>query len=153
MNLMDKSELLAEVRKSLVARQEAARKEMEAAQDSANQEQKSTMGDKYETGRAMAQIDRDMYARQYAEISRELAVLDRIGSMGDMSSRAVVLGSLADTSLGLVFIAVSLGVVVLGDKRVTVVSLKSPLGQALVGKEAGAVFTAQGKPHRLHSVN
>ena len=41
---------------------DTARHAMTAAQESANEEGKSSAGDKYETGRAMAQIERDRHA-------------------------------------------------------------------------------------------
>ena len=37
---------------------------MENAQAAANEEEKSSSGDKYETGRAMSYLEKDMYARQ-----------------------------------------------------------------------------------------
>ena len=44
---------------------------MQNAQDSANNENKSTAGDKYETARAMGQLDRDMNAKQLKEAQQE----------------------------------------------------------------------------------
>lgn len=43
------------------------------AQAAANSEDKSSAGDKYETGRAMGHLEKDMYARQQAENVKELA--------------------------------------------------------------------------------
>jgi hypothetical protein len=39
---------------------------MESAQQSANSEEKSSAGDKYETSRAMGHLEKDMHARQLA---------------------------------------------------------------------------------------
>lgn len=52
---------------------------MEGAQEAANSESKSSAGDKYETGRAMAQLERDRHAQLLAEaqkVERELTQLN-----------------------------------------------------------------------------
>jgi hypothetical protein len=48
------------------------------AQAAANNEEKSSAGDKYETGRAMSHINKDMHARQLAANSQELLALSQI---------------------------------------------------------------------------
>src|ERR1700756_1123450 len=48
---------------------------MDAAQQAANNEEKSSAGDKYETSRAMGHLQKDMHARQLAESVKELAAL------------------------------------------------------------------------------
>src|SRR5580698_3327273 len=58
----------------LIERRVATSQEaMRQAQDSANSEEKSSAGDKYETGRAMGHLQKDMHARQLAESLKELA--------------------------------------------------------------------------------
>src|ERR1700761_3965133 len=52
-----------------------ANESMDAAQQAANNEEKSSAGDKYETGRAMGHLQKDMHARQLAESMKELAAL------------------------------------------------------------------------------
>ena len=51
-----------------------AQLEINYAQASANAEEKSSAGDKYETSRAMNQRDRDMFARQLDANQQELAL-------------------------------------------------------------------------------
>ena len=55
-----------------------AKEAMDGAQQSANQEEKSSAGDKYETGRAMAQIARDQAAQQLDEALKLKNALDQI---------------------------------------------------------------------------
>ncbi|WP_345028011.1 transcription elongation factor [Ravibacter arvi] len=145
----DKRLLLELVRDRLQAAVIAAKQAMDASQEAANSEGKSSMGDKYETGRAMAQIDRDMYAQRYDQLKGELEALDRI-TAGDSSSAR--LGSLVKTSLGYVLLAVSMGVVETDWGKVLVVSTQSPLGRAVLGRQAGDVFVFQGKGHKLSAV-
>ena len=53
----------------------AAVQAMQNAQEAANSEEKSSAGDKYETGRAMNHLEKDMHARQLAANKNELAAL------------------------------------------------------------------------------
>jgi len=59
-------------------RMAAAKGAMEQAQEAANSEEKSSAGDKYETGRAMGHLQKDMYARQLAESVKELAAFQAV---------------------------------------------------------------------------
>src|ERR1700736_1647953 len=59
-------------------RMAAAKEAMEQAQEAANSEEKSSAGDKYETGRAMGHLQKDMHARQLAESVKELATLHAV---------------------------------------------------------------------------
>lgn len=128
-----------------------AKKAMEEAQASANTESKSSMGDKYETGRSMAQLDRDIYARRYDQIIQELDVLNRIGENAPASNNAK-LGSLVETTVGWVLLAVSLGVLDVNGQRILVVSVQSPLGKLIVGKTAGESFAFQGKSQKVTAI-
>nr|GFD49124.1 hypothetical protein [Tanacetum cinerariifolium] len=56
----------------------AARAGMAAAQESSNSETKSSAGDKYETGREMANQERDRHAAQLYEAQKLLADLQKI---------------------------------------------------------------------------
>src|SRR5665811_379907 len=48
---------------------------MENAQAAANEEEKSSAGDKYETGRAMNHLEKDMHARQLSANKKDMAGL------------------------------------------------------------------------------
>ena len=62
-----KEQLWVQCQKIVEHRLATAQQAMDAAQQSANQEEKSSAGDKYETGRAMAQLERDKAATQVEE--------------------------------------------------------------------------------------
>lgn len=114
---------------------ETARQAMEAAQESANSESKSSAGDKYETGRAMAQLERDRYAQQLdgaLTLEQELA---RINSEKEYST--VQPGSLVTTNRGTFFISISAGKLRVDNKDIFAVSPASPVGVALAGRRAG----------------
>ena len=149
---MDKATVIAHVKSLLDERMKVAWDAMEAAQESANDQGKSSMGDKYETSRSMGQLDRNMHARQYELARQERLILEKIGE-GDAPSRSAAtrssVGSLLDTTAGWFFIAVSLGAIKIENETVIAVSSSSPVGASLLGKEPGTFFEFMKKQHRI----
>jgi transcription elongation GreA/GreB family factor len=115
-----------------------AKQAMDSAQQSANQEEKSSAGDKYETGRAMAQIERDQAAQQLDEALKLKNVLDQITSTSP--SNKVVLGSLVTTDQNVFYISISAGKIELEGKTFFAVSTQSPIGVELLNRKQGDVF-------------
>jgi transcription elongation GreA/GreB family factor len=106
-----------------------------AAQAAANEETKSSAGDKYETGRAMNQLEKDMLTRQLAENKRELTAMMEIDCSGIHAEVAV--GSLircADVSF---FILGGLGKMMVEDETLFVISPNAPLARSFMGKVKG----------------
>jgi hypothetical protein len=62
------------LRGRIVTAQEA----MNRAQEAANSEEKSSAGDKYETGRAMGQLQKEMHGRQLAEYAKDVKALQSV---------------------------------------------------------------------------
>lgn len=138
-----KTQLLEYLKNHLDARMQAALEAMQSAQSSANEETKSSAGDKYETARAMAQIERDRHAQLYDQLRQERAVLERIDA--EFNFQRIGLGALVKTSAGYFFISVSVGLVEIEDTKVIAVSPQSPLGASLMGKQRGDSFLFQQK--------
>lgn len=148
---MNKTELIEYMKGLLDERLQVAWKAMEAAQDSANDQSKSSAGDKYETSRSMGQLDRSMHARQYEQVRQERVVLDRIGESESLSRGAV--GALLETSAGWFFISVSLGAIKFENQTIIAVSSSSPVGLSFLGKEAGAQFQFMNKQHKIIAIS
>lgn len=129
------------------AKRKAAEYAMQAAQEAANGESKSSAGDKYETGRAMAQNDRDLYASQWAQWNDLHQQIQRFRSVPAESS--AMPGSLMETTLGWFWVSISIGRILVHDQTVTILSPHSPLGKTLVGKKVGEPFLFQGKEGRV----
>jgi len=111
-----------------------AKQAMDDAQASANQEEKSSAGDKYETGRAMAQIARDQAAQQLDDALQLKNVLDRIATI--TSTDKVSLGSLVITDQNRFYISISIGKIVLDGEEYLVISPQSPIGKLLMNRSA-----------------
>lgn len=136
--MINKETILEACKELVMKRIQTAEEAMKAAQEGSNSEDKSSAGDKYETARAMGQLDRDMNARQLVQAKAELAELHKI----DLKTGGVVKsGSLVETDSALYFIAVGLGVITVSGKQIVVLSPKSPLAQQLWGKKVSNTFT------------
>ena len=118
---------------------QAARQAIADAQQSANEESKSSSGDKYETGRAMMQLDIEKNTQQLSESLKLKNALDQI-QIGN-PSLSVHPGSLVVTDSEAFFIAISLGKVTLHDRTYLVISPGSPLGKELLGLSVGDAMT------------
>ena len=148
---MNKMEVITVLKSLLDERMKIAWEAMEAAQESANDQGKSSMGDKYETSRSMGQLDRNMHARQYEQIRLERLVLERI-NLSEVPLRSAV-GSLLETTAGWFIIAVSLGPVKIKDETVLAVSSSSPVGASLLGREIGGKFDFMKKQHVIKGLH
>ena len=121
-----------------------------AAQESANSETKSSAGDKYETGRAMAQNERDRNAVQLYEAKQLLGELQRIDPA--RTCDAVRPGALVTTSMGRFYVSISAGKLTVDGTDYFAVSGAAPVAAALSGKRAGEQATFNGKVIRIETV-
>jgi transcription elongation GreA/GreB family factor len=146
----DKSRALALCRTALLASQADYRREMASLDEAAAGETKSSAGDKYETAREMIAQSRRLMEGKVAEVDAALATLDRMAS-APAQARAGF-GSLVETSLGWLLVGASLGDLDVDGTTIRTLSLASPLGQALKGRQAGDRFPWRGAELALLSV-
>jgi len=126
------------------------REAIATAQASANEETKSSSGDKYETGRAMMQLEMEKYNEQLSEALRIKQALSQLilHPAGD----TVQNGSLVWTDQGNFFISVSAGQFSIEGKTVFAISAASPIGTVLQGRKAGDQFEFRGKKAVIRSI-
>jgi len=146
-----KVRLVDQCRAYVQQRVDTARKAMEAAQESANSESKSSAGDKYETGRAMAQIERDRHAQQLAEAMKVKKELEQLSV--DKTYATVQSGSLVTTSRGSFFLSISAGKLTLDGVDYFAISPASPIGSKLIGKTTGDEFTFNSVSYRIMDIH
>lgn len=108
------------------------------AQEAANSEDKSSAGDKYETGRAMGHLEKDMYARQLAENIKELDKLQKVNT--DIIYTAAQTGAFVRCPTHSFFIAAGLGKQVIDNETIFFLSPDAPLAKLLLHKKAGDNF-------------
>jgi transcription elongation GreA/GreB family factor len=127
-----------------------AQQAMDAAQESANTEGKSSAGDKYETGRAMAQIERDKAAQQLNEALMLKNSLSRVSLKP--AGNQVLLGSLVRTDRNHFFIAISIGKQSVADTDYFVIAPTTPIGRTLMGLHVGDQFSFNNHPHTVKEI-
>ncbi len=147
---MNKKNLVSAVVDILENKIAEIEKAIENVQASVNEENKSSMGDKYEVGRVMAQNEREMLEVQLGEHKREMEILNTVNFFQKFDE--VRLGALTETSMGKFLIGVSLGKITFEGESIMLISPNSPIGKELIGKTLNQSFDFKGKPVKILSV-
>lgn len=127
-----------------------AQEAFDAATDAANNESKSTVGDKHETARAMAQLEQEKATKQINQAKEMQVALSKIDVA--KTSERVVLGSLVITDKLTFFIAIAVGKVEVEGTSVFVISPASPIGQKLLGLSIGDTLEFNGQTYQIKQV-
>jgi len=125
--------------------------EIKKTQSSANEETKSSVGDKYETGRAMAQLEIEKNTKQLAEAERLQGMLQAIHT--DLVSEIVIPGSLVTTSKGIFYISISIGLITFEGNPYYIVAPDSPIGKLFMGKKVGDVVSWNSNVYVIQSIH
>jgi transcription elongation GreA/GreB family factor len=113
----------------------SAKQNLITVRESVDSETKSTAGDKHETGRAMAQIELEKAQRQLNELLHMKNDLLRISP--GRNPEKIAAGSVVVTDKLIFFISVPLGAIKISEAVFYAISPVSPIGSALLGKQAG----------------
>ena len=96
------------------------------AKESANDDSKSSAGDKHETGRAMAQLEQEKSGYQLKEAQELKNNLEKINI--NTVSKSVQLGSIVITDKGNFFVSIPVGKLIVDSQTYYAISLSSPIG-------------------------
>ncbi|MDY0930840.1 hypothetical protein [Chryseobacterium sp. CFBP8996] len=99
---------------------------------------KSSMGDKYETGREMLQQEINNLQIQLNEVLKQQDFLKTV--LPKQSDKAEK-GAIVKTEKGLFFISVSLGEITCENQKIICISPESPLAKAMFGKQENESFS------------
>ena len=134
---MNKEKLL-EIIKNKISEKIQKFEDLIAETRASNNDTKSSMGDKYETGREMLQQEINNLQRQLNESLNQQTILQKMTS--EPSSK-VQNGALVKISRGLFYISASIGEIVYEKQKVMTVSAESPLVKAMIGLNKGQTFS------------
>ncbi len=145
---LDKIKILQEAYSHFSQKLKDLDSHIKTVQDAANQESKSSVGDKYETGRAMAQNEVFMLKTQFESLRIEV---EKLGSLLLSDSKDTASsGSLVKTSQGQFLLGPALGKWKSEEKGVFYfISLDAPLGHALQGKKKGDSFEVNQRKDKI----
>ncbi len=134
----------------ITERMATSQQAIEAAQRSANEETKSSAGDKYETGRAMAQLEIEKNTTQLAEALRLKQKLEVLAEKN--RTETVQSGSLVMTDQGNYYLTIPAGQWVINSKTYFAISVDSPIGMKLLGLKEGSSFTFRAKNYQITKI-
>lgn len=145
---MEKSKILEAVKNRIAEKIQKFEKLIEETRAS-NNDTKSSMGDKYETGREMLQQEINNLQRQLNESLNQQSIIQKISS--DPSSK-VQNGALVKTDKGLFYIAASAGEIVIDHQKIMTVSAESPLAKAMYGLTENQSFSVNNVGQKIVKV-
>lgn len=147
---LDKSSVHAALTVALEEKHKELLAVLAETDDSLSADSKSTAGDKHETGRAMAQLEREKiggFIQQHEQLMTLALRLDP-----SIETPTIRLGSLIKTSNGWYYLSVGIGKIMAADTPVFCLSPAAPLVAGLLGKKAGEQLQWQGQPISIDSV-
>jgi len=144
---IDKKVVLEKCKEILQQRINNAELAMNNAQESTKSEDKSSAGDKFETGRAMGHMNRDMYAKQLVEAKKDFEKMAKINAM--FQNKIVAMGALVYTDNNTYFIACGLGKITILNTHIMVLSPLSPIAIAMLNKKENERFIFNQIEHQI----
>lgn len=145
-----KTELYDQCSKTVQKRIDVIKDSINAAQESANSETKSTAGDKHDTSRAMMQLEVEQKSKQLAEAQKLKATLSQFS--GETQNKSAQLGSLVYTDAGNYYISVSVGKLDVEEDMFFAVSPASPIASQMIGKKQGEKFKFNGRNITINDI-
>ncbi|SEH80120.1 MULTISPECIES: GreA/GreB family elongation factor [Epilithonimonas] len=142
---MNKTELIKLINQKLYEKIQTFEK-LIAETRASNNDTKSSMGDKYETGREMLQQEINNLQVQLNEVLKQQDFLKTI--LVKPSDKAEK-GAIVKTERGLFFISVSLGELSFEHQKIICISPESPLAKAMNGKQKGEVFSLNNMSQKI----
>lgn len=133
---MNKAEILIIIKEKLSEKIQNFEKLISETRASSN-DTKSSMGDKYETGREMLQQEINNLQIQLNEILKQQ---DFLKTILPKSSDKAEKGAIIKTEKGLFFVSVSLGEIQYENQKIICISPESPLAKAMFAKKKNEVF-------------
>lgn len=145
-----KKQIITQIADLLNQKIELLKLDIASTIESRNSDTKSSAGDKFETGRAMMQMElekNEVQLNKTEKIKRELSNIDvnRICTKGEF-------GSLVSTTQGNYFLSLALGKVMVNNTSYFAISLAAPIGQMLQHKKEGDSFEFQGNKISILSI-
>ena len=119
-------------------------------QTSANEETKSSAGDKYETGRAMAQLEIEKSLGQLEEVKKQMDFLSTINP--ELTSSTITKGSVVFTNNGNFYLSVSLGLVKIEGNAYYCISPASPIAVQFMKQKEGNSFIFNNRHYKIEKV-
>ncbi len=113
------------------------------AQEAANDDSKSSAGDKFEVGREMMQQEVELNLARLGEMVKLKQALENISPT--QKGTTVLPGALVFTSNGIYYVAIGAGKLLLDGITYYTISPEAPIAGQMMGKNVGDDFMLNGK--------
>ncbi|RXK52361.1 hypothetical protein [Aquirufa rosea] len=130
-----KKQLLEEIQLRIEQNIQEAQVAYEQAKESRDSDTKSSAGDKYETGREMMQREMDKCSAVIDQNKHSLQIILKLPS--NRSYLQVDKGALIETNMGIYYMLIGLGKMILEQKEYFIISPESPIGELFWAKKVG----------------
>jgi len=145
-----KQNIYHQFKQMLETKIDGLQQQLKDLKESTANETKSTAGDKYETARAMLQIEQDNTRRQLQEVLEQQSIFTAIDI--SINSDEIIRGSLVKTNKGYLFISVALGKIMVDGITVIALSPQSPLGKQLMGLRVNDITTINNIAYTIEEI-
>jgi len=108
------------------------------ANESVLSETKSSVGDKHETGRAMAQLEVEKASKILNETKQMGSIIQLLEP--EKTRLKAELGALVETDLGLFYLSTGIGKIEIKNQTVFCIGMNSPIGISLLNKKNDEKF-------------
>lgn len=122
---------------------------IDSAKESAQNESKSSAGDKHETGKSLMQLEQENNAQHLSKMLGQKRIITLI--QNHQNGGMIELGSLVETNVGYYYLALGIGKVEIESQTCFVISPTSPVGKVFQNKKADDKVTFNGKT--IHILN
>jgi hypothetical protein len=126
------------------------REQLKALQESADEETRSTMGDQYETGRAMLHLEMEKYTTQVENSVKQREMLGKFDPALILDK--IQPGCLMKCNDMLYYFAISLGQVEVKGRKVFLLSISAPFSTACLGLKEGDSFSFNNRTFKIQEV-
>lgn len=146
---IDKLEIYNQIQNQVNERINRLQDIIKSTQDAANQDTRSSAGDKYETHREMMQAEKEKAVNQLNEAFKLKKVISQISVK---KTDKVELGALLQTNIGMLYLSIPIGELNINNHKIICISMVSPLGKVLSGLSEKSEIPFNGKPIFLEKI-
>lgn len=148
--MINREEIFEEINTQLRQEISESQEYLEGLLVSRNNDTKSSAGDKYETGRAMMQQEIDRAEDRIQQLRKQRNEIERLQKVEQ--NRSCQPGAIVQLENELFLLGPAVGKLKLNGVILFSISMASPLGQLLSGKEEGDFVQFRGKANEIHKV-
>jgi len=145
-----KQKVLAYYKQQVQDKEDAFRDMIAALTEDASNDAKGSAGDKHETALSMMHLEQEKLNHKLHEILEQKAVLEKIDA--DVVHTKIALGSLVKANNMYLFVSSALPKITIDSVTVLALSAQSPLGDKIMGQEAGYTFEINGTKYLIENI-